>query len=91
MTTLGRLIAPYFGPATPKSPRHRHRAARHKAMKLAATLHLELETLRGESGVNVWPTKAIEDDPYEGDHYATDWEDALGMVRSYAGIQALVK
>ena len=91
MTTLGRLITPYFQPRAPKSPRQRHRAARHKAMKLASTLHLELETLRGESGVNVWPTKAIEDDPFEGDHYATDWEDALGMVRSYASIKKLVK
>lgn len=66
MTKLGRMIAPYFRPAAPKSPAQRHRAARHKARKLAATLHLELETFRGETGVNVWPTKPIDDDPFDG-------------------------
>jgi hypothetical protein len=91
MTKLGRMIAPYFRPTAPKSPAQRHRAARYKARKLAATLHLELETFRGETGVNVWPTKHIEDDPFDGDHYAEDWEDALGRIRSYAVIRALVK
>ena len=91
MTKLGRMIAPYFRPTAPKSPAQRHRAARYKARKFAATLHLELETFRGETGVNVWPTKHIEDDPFDGDHYAEDWEGALGRIRSYAVIRALVK
>ena len=91
MTKLGRMIAPYFRPAAPKSPARRHRAARYKARKLAATLHLELETFRGETGLNVWPTKPIDDDPFDGDHYAEDWEDALGRIRSYAAIGALIK
>jgi len=91
MTQLGRMIAPYFRPSAPKSPAQRHRAARHKARKLAATLHLELETFRGETGLNVWPTKPIDDDPFDGDHYAEDWEDALGRIRSYAAIRALIK
>lgn len=91
MTKLGRLIAAYIQPTAPASPHQRHRAARHKARKLAATLHLELETFRGETGVNVWPTKNIDNDPFDGDHYAEDWADALGRVRSYATIQSLVR
>ncbi len=91
MKTLGRMLAATFRPAAPKSAGQLHRAARHKARKLAATLFIELETFRGETGVNVWPTRAIDEDPFEGDHYAMDWADALDRVRSYAGIQALVK
>ena len=26
-------------------------------------------------------------DPWEGDHYARDWKDALHMVRTYAGLE----
>jgi hypothetical protein len=67
------------------------RAARVKARKLVATLHVELETTRGEAGVNVWPTRNIESDPFEGDHYAVDWDDALQRVQTYAGVAALVR
>ena len=91
MKTLGRMLAQAFKPAPPKSPGVRMRVARIKARKLAATLHVELETTRGESGVNVWPTRNIEDDPFEGDHYAVDWDGALQRVQTYAGVAALVR
>ena len=91
MKTLSRMLVQAFKPAPPKSSGARMRAARLKARELATTLHVELETTRGESGVDVWPTRNIEDDPFEGDHYALDWEDALQRVQTYAGITALVK
>lgn len=68
MKTLGRMLAATFKPAAPKSAGQLHRAARHKARKLAATLHVELETFRGETGVNVWPTRTVDDDPFADYH-----------------------
>ena len=91
MKTLSRMLAQAFKPAPSKLPGVRMRGAMLKARKLAATLHVELETTRGESGVNVWPTRNIADDPFEGDHYAVDWEGALQRVQTYAGSATLVK
>ncbi len=35
--------------------------------------------------MNVWPPKGLAgEDPFEGDHYATDWVEALSMVQRYA-------
>lgn len=46
---------------------------------------------RGEADVNVWPSRPIEVDPFDGDHYAQDWSGALDRIQAYAGISALVK
>ena len=35
--------------------------------------------------MNVWPPKGLADclDPFDGDHFAEDWTDALSMVKQY--------
>ena len=91
MKTLSRSLAAYFRPSAPKSSGHLHRTARQKSQRLAATLYVQLETSKGEAGVNVWPTRRVDVDPFEGDHYAQDWADALQRVQTYAGITELVK
>ena len=91
MNALSRSLAAYFRPSAPKSSGHLHRTARQKSQRLAATLHVQLETHKGEAGVNVWPTRRVDVDPFEGDHYAQDWADALQRVQAYAGITELVK
>lgn len=71
-----------------RAPRQRavdpHRKARETAKPIIAKLGINLEKLK-EGGFNVWPPKAItgEVDPYEGDHYATDWSEVLEMVQDY--------
>ena len=91
MKTLSRNLASLFKPVALKRPGQLHRAARQKAKKLAATLHVQIETFKGESGLNVWPTKRIDLDPFDGDHHAQDWSDALQRVQTYAEIQALIR
>ncbi len=91
MKALSRNLAAYFRAPAPKSSGHLNRSARQKAKKLAATLHVELEKAQGEAGVNVWPTRQVEVDPFEGDHYAQDWADALQRVQTYAGMSTLVR
>ncbi len=53
------------------------------AKKLAAEIGVEIEALK--PGFNVWPPKIMEDadDPFSGDHYASDWDDVLEMVQAY--------
>ena len=91
MKTLSRRLTATFKTARPKSAGQLQRMARHKAQRLAATLYVELEILRGETGVNVWPTKAIDDDPFDGDHYAHCWEDAVVMLKAYADLPPLLR
>ncbi len=62
-----------------------HRRHREQAKKLAAQHTIEIERLEG-GGMNVWPPSSIADDsdPFQGDHFANDWQDALAMVEEYA-------
>lgn len=65
------------------------RGARQKAKALAASHGIEIEVEPGRGGnVIVWGLRDIPDaeDPYEGDHYANDWADALDRVQAYADI-----
>lgn len=71
-----------------RGPSDPFRRERDKARRLADRYGVELERLAG-GGMNVWPPRALVfgtelDDPYDGDHYAIDWEEALERVRAYA-------
>ena len=35
-------------------------------------------------GMMVWPPVGLEDDPFESDHFANDWHEALNMFKAYA-------
>jgi hypothetical protein len=62
-------------------------AVRRKARRLAAEHNIEIETYRdGEySSIIVWGPRGVDldNDPFEGDHYADGWTDALGRVEEY--------
>mgnify|MGYP000007546961 FL=1 len=77
--TLGRV----FKSHSPKKS-DTQRRQREEAKQLASEHGIELEKLR-EGGMNVWPPKALPDclDPFDGDHFAEDWTDALSMVKQY--------
>lgn len=80
------LRATFSAPATRKPDSFR--AAREEAKRLAAEHAIDIERMR-DGGMNVWPPKGrAVDDPFEGDHFACDWGEALRMVRAYAGVQA---
>lgn len=71
-----------------KAPRERkpdiYRKQREEAKKLAVQHGIEIERKGLESGMNVWPFKGFKGiDPYEEDHYAGDWDEALTRVRAY--------
>lgn len=65
--------------------------ARREARKLAKEHNIEIEVERWVCGADaytrivVWGPKGVDmdDDPFEGDHYAEDWHDALERVQEY--------
>jgi hypothetical protein len=60
-----------------------HRKVREAAKALAKEHNIEIEPI--DSGFNVWPPRGFAGpDPYEDDHYAQDWSQALEMVQAYA-------
>lgn len=84
---LDRELSRIFRASKPKQA-DAQRRFREKAKALAEAHGIEIEKLR-DGGMNVWPPKAIADtphDPFEGDHYADDWEAACGMCEQYAAI-----
>lgn len=75
-------------PAKKKPDSYSH--ARRQAKALAGEHGFEIEKLDG-GGFNVWAPAAIADtpnDPYDGDHYASDWHEVLAMAKEYARIAA---
>lgn len=87
MKTLSRALRATFSAPAKRNP-DPHRVARQEARRLAKEHGIDIERLR-DGGMNVWPPKGFAgDDPYEGDHFAADWGEALPMVRAYAGIQS---
>ena len=87
---LGWLVVETLPASTPieaAQPKRQdsQRKAREEANRLADLHGISIERLR--DGINVWPPMAISDtdrDPYDGDHFANDWSDALEMVQAYA-------
>lgn len=65
-------------------------AARVKARRLAKAHNIDIETYRtdGHTSIIVWGPKGVDldVDPFEGDHYADDWADALERVQTYASL-----
>lgn len=84
-------------PAKPKKDdrARREEKARREAKRLAKEHNIEVEVERwyecGEgvyTRIIVWGPRGVdideEDDPFNGDHYAEDWADALERVQEYA-------
>lgn len=89
MKILERKLGRLFGQTAPRRP-DSHRKDREQANALAKAHGITLEKFQVSdgSGINVWPAPAMtRADPWEGDHYAQDWKDALHMVRTYAGLE----
>jgi hypothetical protein len=69
---------------------------RRKARELAAKHDIEIEMYRNYDGgeyytsIMVWGPRGVEldNDPFEDDHYAEDWADALARVEEYAKLAA---
>jgi len=80
--TLGAMLGKLLHPSAPPK-KDTQRKAREQAVALATEHGIEIERLRG-GGFNVWPPKDfVGEDAYEGDHYASDWQEALVHVRAY--------
>lgn len=82
MKTLQRRLRALF--RAPREP-DIHRAARELAKRLAEAHGAEIERLRG-GGFNVWPPCGLANDPYEGDHYAQDWQEVPEHVQAYVAV-----
>ncbi len=80
MKTLRTALNTMFRPGRAADP---HRRAREEARRLGAAIGACFEKLPG-GGMNVWPPKGCQADPFEADHYAPDWSEALARVRAYA-------
>lgn len=83
-TTLEHLLGQVLRRPRPRAKeRPGNPAARAEAQRLLSGSSIEIERLTG-GGFNVWPPKDWRGtDPFEGDHYANDWIEALPMVRAY--------
>jgi len=79
---LGKLLGAGFTAPRPRQA-DPYRKSRPAAKKLAATHGIEIQPLK--PGFNVWPPKALaeEADPFPGDHYANDGDEALERVNAY--------
>ncbi|MBP8275557.1 MAG: hypothetical protein KAX55_01515 [Propionivibrio sp.] len=86
LTQLEKALGRVFKAPAPKKP-DTQRRGREEAKKLAAEHGIEIEKLR-EGGMNVWPPKNLPDDldPFDGDHFAADWTDALSMIKQYVAV-----
>lgn len=83
LRTLERALGKLFKGPAPKQ-QDKQRKPREEAKRLAAEHGIEIEKLPG-GGMNVWaPARIAADDPFEGDHYANDWQEALVTVQTYA-------
>lgn len=82
MKQLQTRLAELFEPTRRRRP-DPQRKAREEAKRLAKLAGVEIERLG--PGMNVWPPRGFElPDPWDGDHYAQDWHEALDRVRAYA-------
>lgn len=80
--TLSGLLTRTFKAPTPRKP-DVHRKARETATALAKQHGIEIERIEG--GFNVWPPRGFSSlDPYEGDHFASDWSAILPRVEAYS-------
>lgn len=85
MNRLERDLGALFNPPPARSARKDPcRKTRELAKKLAAEHGIKIEKFR-EGGMNVWPPAGIDakEDPYDEDHYVSDWDEALPVVEAY--------
>jgi hypothetical protein len=89
MKALNKSLSALFTPVRREDPAAAR--ARKDAKALAATIGVELEPYRTDGrlvGISVWPPKGVDErsDPFEGDHEAQNWPDALERVERYAAL-----
>lgn len=85
MHALSRALRATFRPAPARAP-DPQRKARELAKPLAAQHKIEIE--RDGHCLIVYPPAGYKGvDPWDGNHYAEDWAEALVMIRHYAGIE----
>lgn len=78
---MGRLFK-----APAKKQPDTQRRSREEAKRLATIHEIEIEKLR-DGGMNVWAPKGLAaDDPFDGDHFADDWNAALEMINAYVAL-----
>lgn len=82
MKALTRALTAALKPPGRRGNPDPHCRARQRAKCLAVEHSIELEPCA--PGINVWPPRGLSVDPFEGDHYASDWSEALAMVEAYA-------
>jgi hypothetical protein len=84
LKSLNKLLTQAFTP--PRAP-DVYRKSRDKSKKLAKQHSIEIQPMK--PGHNVWPPKLLADssaDPFDGDHYANDWDEVCERVQKYAEI-----
>ena len=83
MKTLQARLGAMFKPTSARMG-DPQRKVRELARALAKQLGVEVERLAA-GGFNVWPPRGMtdEDDPFAGDQYATDWQEALQHLQAY--------
>lgn len=83
---LSKSLQRLFRPQVTRSP-DTHRRAREQAKPLAQAIGCDVEPLRPH-GMNVWPPRGLAEelDPFDGDHFASDWTEALDMLKQYERI-----
>ena len=81
--TLSSSLSKLFRPTPTRRP-DTQRKAREEAKRRAKEHVVGIEELK-DGGMNVWPPKSFSgEDPWPGDHFAQDWNEALPMVLANA-------
>ena len=83
MKSIQATLHTMFRPPRKRLRADPHRKAREHAKALAHKHGIEIESFP-DGGMMVWPPAGLEDDPFEGDHFANDWHEALNMLKAYA-------
>lgn len=86
LRTLERDLRRIFSPAKKRSA-DPFRKQREEAKRVAKDCGIEIERDR-EGGMWVHCPKGVAPDPFEGDHYCCDWQEALPMVLEYQRLLA---
>jgi hypothetical protein len=83
MKEMQRQLNRMFGRARPKRKATSVVPAKLKAE--AQAIGCEVQALP-DGGFAVWPPASLSSDPFEGDHYANDINEARSMLRAYKAV-----
>ena len=83
MKSIQATLHTMFHPPRKRLRADPHRKARERTKALAHKHGIEIERFP-DGGMMLWPPAGIEDDPFEGDHFANDWHEALSMPEACA-------